>query len=347
MSSLYEILNQPLKERELVMLRKLTFFEVLFSSLFVALPVMSQTLVAPGDGKFGVPRWLWSNIYSIDITVLPNQGAALAYMDASSWANSLKNDINAKYPSVSVINSSHQDAVVTAALLEDYAHSANADAMYYSAHGGARTLFCCLPNTVPSTRGSDQVTFSSDYAGQPYNIKFGGYSIYGLYSSYTKWVFLDVCEPLGNTNNGITQFNQTFDGIHAIIGFNSNDPGLQHLVCTSHFMWWCTNQQWRYTSDKEIEFADRWINQNLTLWDSWCVAVRDKVYNEFGYGIEPAIMAPTGTVLDKSTGQWVGWNGYNERYNSVYSDPTPAQGSPTFRFSSLSRISVVYGNPTY
>lgn len=320
------------------------FFLMLTTFVFLAL---SQT-VAPGNALFGTPVTFWSNIYSIDMSVLPNQGGTLCYRGACSYGNNLMSAINKSYPAVSVINSSHQDAAVTAALLEDYAHSANADAMFYSGHGDWQQFMICLPNTTPATRGMDHVDFGDRYIGYDWNIRFGGYSQFGLYNSWTKWLFSEGCLTLyldGQHPNQILL--NAFDGIHAIIGSASSYPGKQHQVCTKKFMWWCTKQEWRFTTDTWVEFADLWINKKMPLWDSWYISVRDKIANEFAYGIEPAIVAPTGIVFNSASGQWVGWNGYNERFNAVYSDPTPVSGTINFQFSSLASISTVFGTPSY
>lgn len=214
---------------------------------------------------FTVPPYMWYATYSMEnysrtgCNVFVNLGSA--HEDATGFSNAVNSaglscDVRHVY--------NRRDAECIPSRWSGYYAEVNyVDFLFYAGHGcGTGPYLGCDP--------AYQITNWSD-------IRFGG-------SGYLKWVQAAACNWFiadsidGSCGTGMDEFQRwenCFEGVHAIQGHRA-----------------VTYDHPRYFDSMSIEFWDRWVYQNNTIYNAWKSAQIKWVYEKGRYrGLQPATAA--------------------------------------------------------
>lgn len=234
-------------------------------------------------------------------------------LGAEKLSETMKKNINKLYPSVDYSENHYKnDGVRKSVFISDATENYNF--LYYHGHGA--------PNNITMW----------DYNGEVWNTekKFGKRGTY--------WVMFVSCSVF---QNGYSDQDPWFDGVHSILGFASIVwGGAQVRSCG----WFDLKTCYQYSYEMEEEFAERWIKDKETIWSAFKNAVYNQLY-DFGdkykrkwytKGIVPKIVYRYGDINGKPFEPW------QEKFENVYQGPIFRTGYKGI----ASRWSVI-GEPAY
>lgn len=268
------------------------------------------------SGTFGVPQYLWCGTW------------ALRYQSDPCGAPELPRSLLHRDKFISTL----QSKITSSGYSIGFNHYLNyedtyacIDSFYSSRRDMCEVVFFCGHGNTLS-----QLSFRDGTACQ-----YARYFQYG--GTYTKWAFLEACNFFRYDRNGY-DYSEMFNGAHAIFGYASQYGQFYKNVSS----WWdCLWSGCHY-----IKSEDRWAY----FWNNWFsgqsmwYAYRDAIINsqnEFGVGVEPAVVMLFGYVTDDNSGQSQEFWGGMETVTNTYSSPLyPSQ-------LGLAYVSVVSGNPIY
>ncbi len=269
---------------------------------------------ASGNFTYGVPAYLDQNTNTIE-TYSPPLGYTRSHAHGAAFANNLKSNLNANFPSISIGRADRQDASVTYPTLVNDVSMNYYEMVFFSGHGNIGT---------PGDNTGNNAAFITNEHGQlaPSSRSYGG---------WTRWVFADFCQFLRNHNSSF--YSTMFNGLHAVFGYESN---MEYYIIS--YNCWCFGGccSHHMSETKYENFAAKWAAKNgMGLWDAWTQANQEIQYSQGGYGNAPAV------VYNFYFG-WQGmyyFDGSQERINTIFNGDVPT--------NTLNHKFVTFGTPTY
>lgn len=234
-------------------------------SIYNAIIRSALIILIVACSAFTVPPYMWYATYSVENYSMNGCHFFLnlftAHEDAAGFSRAINSaglpcDVRHVYNKL--------DAACTADLWSGHDAKVNkVDFLFYAGHGcGTGPYLGCNP--------AYQIANWSD-------IRFGG-------NGFLKWVQAAACNWFiadsvdGDCSTGMTEFqrwNNCFAGVHVIQGHRA-----------------LTYEHQNYDS-MSIEFWNRWVYQNNTIYNAWRNAQIKWVYERTGYrGLQPATAAP-------------------------------------------------------
>ncbi|MBN2727898.1 MAG: hypothetical protein JXR53_01630 [Bacteroidales bacterium] len=149
-------------------------------------------------------------------------------------------------------------------------------------------------------------------------------------SGSTRWVMMNSCKVF---QNGLTDQQPWFDGVHSILGFSSLSWWFKKSWRCG-FLWLSTCYD--YSEDAASEFATRWIKNGETIWSAYKTSIKTQIYEDGGYGVEPKIVYRYGYINGQFFDPW------EEKFATSYL-------GPVFRtnYSGIGSRWITYGTPSY
>jgi len=225
--------------------------------------------------------------------------------NANALYNSAVSSLKSKYPSITYSRLQKENSTATEASFLS-STTENYNFVYYSGHGN-----------------NDRITFYNS-GERVYNTekKFG--------SGSTRWVMMNSCLVF---ENGSSNQEPWFGGVHSILGFSSVSWQFD-MSWRCGFLWLSTCHD--YSEDAESEFAERWIKNGETIWDAYKTAIKNQIYEDGGYGVEPKIVYRYGYINGVFFDPW------QEKFAASYLGPI----FQTY-YSGIGSRWITLGTPSY
>jgi len=187
----------------------------------------------------------------------------------------------------------------------------------------------------------DRIRIASNYYYGPFTPE----KIYPIWGNYTKWVIMNSCLTLGCNptflaskqqayyvgNVGRFNYEQIFQGVHAIAGFSSlsfNFSVTSINTDKSHFgifgwEWWSTD--YADHSDVYHWFSSYWCDYGYTFSYAWYFAHWNTYVDRYSSGQFPGVECTTIGVLGtiNNNGQQQMFSGAREKFKESLRLPTP------------------------
>jgi hypothetical protein len=272
----------------------------------IVMVVLFASVACSALTPWGLPAWVDISAYAVnDYSQTGSSNLNRSIYHKNRFITQMQDRLRAKYPNISstVRNNRENSTATVNNFLND--GTGLTEFVFFTGHG-SRSRILLYNGFVSHASGKS-------------------------FGNYTRWVMFDACLVL---DAPFDQHANWFDGVHSILGYNSI---AYEFIKSYNCFFSCSHYR---SEDVFNKFASRFINNGETIWSAHHNSIKEAVYQNGGYGVEPSIVFLSGNA---DNGQHVSFS--EERLQNVYNGPFHYQYGASNIF--INWNSYTYGKPKY